>query len=167
MNYYYVVKNDTLFPVNELKKINSLKTDDIYIGQKLIIPDYPRDIYDRYLVQKSDTLYKIAKEYNVTPDLLWQINGMEKNESIKEGQTLLVPKKGFSFMITKEGDTLRQIAKKLNTTVMELLYSNVSIYLLPDQLIVYQDLQKVWLLKQNVRFFEMIYKTKCPNKKLI
>lgn len=149
MNYYYVTKDDTLFSiadryqvtVNELKEANGLTSDKLLIGQRLLIP-IKESIYDRYTVKAGDNIYKIANIYKITPDLLLQINGMEKGETLRIGQILLVPRKGFSFVITKEGDTIRGIANKLNTTVEQLLYSNLAIYLLPDQLIVYQNLQK-------------------------
>lgn len=149
MNYYYVTKDDTLFSiadryqitVNELIEANNLTSDKLLIGQRLLIP-MKESIYDRYTVKAGDNIYRIANSYNITPDLLLQINGMEKGETLRIGQVLLVPKKGFSFVITKEGDTIRGIANKLNTTVEQLLYSNLAIYLLPDQLIVYQNLQK-------------------------
>ncbi len=151
MDYYYVTKDDTLFSiadmyqiaVNELLDANNLNENSvIQVGQRLIIPTYRRDIYDRYVVKAGDTIYSLAKKYNMEPGLLMQINGMESGTELRAGMTLLVPKEGFSFVITKNGDTLRGVAKDLNTTVEQLLYSNVAIYLLPDQLIVYQDLQK-------------------------
>lgn len=43
-----------------------------------------------HLVQKSDTLYSIAKQYNTTPERILELNGMTKGDKIKVNQKLYV-----------------------------------------------------------------------------
>ncbi len=49
-----------------------------------------------YVVQKNDTLWKIAKSYNTCIDELLAINEMESPENIYQGQKLLILKKILS-----------------------------------------------------------------------
>ena len=70
--------------------------------------------------------------------MLAAINGLNIDEYIYPGQTLLIPKKGITVYITSVGDTIQSVSKKLNTTAQGLVYNNNNIYLLPDQLIVYR-----------------------------
>lgn len=62
--------------------------------------------YTIYEIQKGDTLYKISKDYNVNTKLLAELNGLELEDYIYPGQSLLVPKREVSYYITKQGDTL-------------------------------------------------------------
>ena len=88
------------------------------------------------LIEKGDTLYKIAKIYNVNPSLLSAINGIGENDYIYENQEIMVPKKGYNYYVTAEGDTLEIIKKAFNTSFDKLIKENKTIYLLPEQLIV-------------------------------
>lgn len=66
-NIYVVSKNDTLYSiakkfnttVNEIVKLNNLSTDDLYIGEKLIIPYDDNNVNDSdsYIVKKGDTFF--------------------------------------------------------------------------------------------------------------
>ena len=49
--------------------------------------------YDSYEIKKGDTLYQISKEYNVNTKLLAQLNGLNLDDYIYPGQTILIPKK--------------------------------------------------------------------------
>ena len=90
------------------------------------------------VVRNKDTLYSIAKNANTTTDIIEAINGLEKNEYIYVGQTLLIPKKDIKIYITKEGDTLDDVSDYLKVGVLDIVYSNNNIFLLPDQLITYR-----------------------------
>ena len=48
----------------------------------------------------------------------------------------MVPKQGYSYYITKAGDTLNLVANTFNTSVSNLLKNNETIYLQEGQLIV-------------------------------
>lgn len=146
MDNYIVEKNDTIesigrkynIPIIEIIRANNLKEPYLLIeGQSLTIPTGIYNIFDYYTVKKGDNLYDIAKNKNTTVDILSQINGLEKDEFIYEGQTLLVPKQEISLYITKEGDTIDDVAEFFSETIPDVVYSNKNIYLLPGQLIVF------------------------------
>ena len=75
--------------------------------------------YDTYIVEKGDSLYKIANEFNTTVAELMKINNLSSN-LLSIGQKLLIPKKESSNefeYVVKAGDSLYSIANKYNTTV--------------------------------------------------
>ena len=57
-----------------------------------------------YKIEKGDNLYDISRRYNINPKLLAAINGIKDNEYIYPGQELMIPKSGYSYYITAEGD---------------------------------------------------------------
>ena len=96
------------------------------------------DYFEYYTVQKGDSLYQIGLKYNLTPQEIVNLNGLELNEYIFPGQKLMIPRKGVKMYITKDGDTLSNIASSLGLTQEEIINTNRNIYLLPEQLIVYR-----------------------------
>ena len=120
-----------------LYDINNIYSDDeLREGRELIVPSIEDVYFNTYKVLKGDTLYKISKEFNINPDLLSAINGINKEEYIYPNQELMVPKTGYSYYITAEGDTLKMVRDTFKTDYDKLLKNNKTIYLLPEQLIV-------------------------------
>ena len=142
---YLVSKNDTLDSIARkynvskeyLIDINNLYyIDDFKEGRELVVPKVEDVYFNTYKIEKGDTLYSIAKRYNVNPSLLSIINGIDESEYIYEGQEIMVPKTGYSYYVTADGDTLKLVKEAFNTSYEKLLSENKTIYLLPDQLIV-------------------------------
>jgi len=127
----YNVSKDFLIDIN-----NIYYFDDFKEGRELIVPKVEDTYFDVYKIEKGDTLYQIGKRYNINPDLLSSLNGIDKDDYIYPNQEILVPKSGYSFYITAKGDTLSIVKDAFKTTYKELLDNNKSIYLLPEQLIV-------------------------------
>lgn len=96
--------------------------------------------YEYYTIRKGDNLYQIAKSYNVNPSLLAALNGLDLNEFIYPNQVIMVPKKDYSYYITKDGDTLALVANTFETTQEQLLKNNETIYLREGQLIVNKNI---------------------------
>jgi len=92
-----------------------------------------------YTIERGDNLYEISRRYNINPKLLAAINGIKDNEYIYPGQELLIPKSGYSYYITAEGDTLSGVTEAFKTTHDNLLKFNKTIYLLPEQILVYKN----------------------------
>lgn len=95
--------------------------------------------YDFYEVKSGDTLYAISKKYNVNPKLVAELNGMKTESYIYPNQTIIIPKKGVQFYITKEDDTLRDVSKIFKESEVNIVKQNRTIYLLPGQMIFYKD----------------------------
>ncbi len=142
----YIVKNgDTLENIaniynvsaSEIIKANNLMYPyTLVVGQALNIPTSMTNVFDYYVIQKNDTIYSIANKNNTNVETLAAINGLDINDYIYPGQTILIPKEGIITYITKMGDTIQSVAKMLNTVPQGLIFNNNNIYLLPEQLIV-------------------------------
>ncbi len=104
----------------------------------IVVPSNNHTPFDKYIIQKGDTIYEIARRHNITADALAKLNGLEEDEYIYPNEEIIVPTKGITFYITEENDTLNKVANTLNTTPNNIANQNQTIYLLEDQLIVYK-----------------------------
>lgn len=150
---YIVKKGDSLYSiarvykttVQEIQKLNNLKSNALSIGQELKIPEnYVNDAsanlptYINYTVKKGDSLYSIAKRYGITTNTIIKDNAL-KNNLLSIGQNLKIRTKEDSIVeecfgnessdknieyIVKKGDSLYSIAKKYNTDVSTIMKNN-------------------------------------------
>ena len=135
--YYTVKKGDTLYSialknnltVQELKDLNNLTSNNLSIGQSLLIKKNPKENTNitTYTVKSGDTLYTLANKYNTTVNAIATLNNLSSN-NLSIGQTLKIPISTQTSTeptyIVKSGDTLYSIARKYNTTVSELVSRN-------------------------------------------
>lgn len=92
---YIVKKGDSLWviankydtTVDKIKEFNKLTSNNLNIGQKLIIPS--SSSYRTYIVKKDDNLYKLANEFNTTVNEIKKINNLNNND-LSIGQELLI-----------------------------------------------------------------------------
>jgi len=98
---HIVQKGDTLFSlarkygisVKELKKENKIVSDSIYIGQSLEVPVHGQDLkVDQYTVKPGDTLWSLAKRFDVKVKDLKDANKLTK-DLVLIGQQLTIPGK--------------------------------------------------------------------------
>ena len=91
---YVVNPGDTLYSIAReydttaevLKDLNTLTTNILSVGQKLVVPSDNSNIY---VVKRGDTLYSIAKKYNITVDRLRQLNNLSSN-NLSIGEKLII-----------------------------------------------------------------------------
>lgn len=95
--------------------------------------------YTYYVIQSGDTLYKIGKEFNLNPKLIAELNGLKYDEYIYPNQTIILPKKGVQYYITKKDDTLKDVAEIFKTKESDIINQNQTIYLLEGQMIFYKE----------------------------
>ena len=139
---YTVKAGDTLYSiakkynitVSSLAKANSITNYNlIRVGQVLTIPGKtiaPPATSVKYTVKAGDTLYSIAKKYNITVAPLAKANNITNYNLIRVGQVLTIPGKTTAPPATsvkhkvKAGDTLYSIARTYKTTVAKIAATN-------------------------------------------
>lgn len=120
---YQVKAGDTLYSiakkynisVNELKTLNNLTNNDLAIGQLLNVPS-GLSLVNSYIVEKGDTIYSIAKKFDVSINKLKEYNNLTNN-LLSIGQKILIPIEENTTYVVKSGDTIYSIAREFNTTV--------------------------------------------------
>ena len=132
--YYSVQKGDSLWSiakkfntsVDKLKDINNLSSNLLSIGQKLLVSEDVSINDNYYIVKTGDTLYSIAKKFNIPVNELKSINNLS-SDILSINQKLLVSTNNEikedidnDKYIVKSGDTLYKIAQLNNTTVDEI-----------------------------------------------
>lgn len=133
-NVYTIKSGDTLWSVakkfgisvDELKKVNNLTSNSLSIGQKLVIPSEKETTNKNvYTVQSGDTLYSIAKKYDVSVDAIKEANNLPNN-TLTIGQILIIPTKETDYILytVVAGDSLYAIARKYGLTMQELMEFN-------------------------------------------
>ena len=98
------------------------------INQVLLIPTKKEEESDNYIVytvKSGDTLYSIAKNYNIAVSDIIELNKLSNN-ILSLGQRLLLPveekviETKYNTYVVKSGDTLYSVAKKYGISVTEL-----------------------------------------------
>ena len=77
-----------------------------------------------YVVQKGDTLFSIARQYNTTVLELQKLNRLGYSTLIRIGQMLYVTKEENKIHIVETGDTLFSLAQRYKITVQRIQQLN-------------------------------------------
>ena len=124
------VKYDT--EVDIIREINYLKTDVLSIGTTLLIPLGKTESnkfipYEMYIVSEGDSLWKIARKYNLEVKDLARMNSINENSYLYLGQQLTVGNKNIHRNIeskkrtilysVKQGDSLYKIAELFDVSI--------------------------------------------------
>lgn len=130
-NTYTVKSGDTLSKialtynttVEAIKNENNLNSDNLSIGQVLLIPSASTGEIN-YIVQSGDNLYNIANKYGVSINDIKELNNLPTN-TLKINQVLKIPgSTNYNTYIVKSGDTLWKIANTYGITVNQLMSIN-------------------------------------------
>ena len=120
-----------------LMEINNIPFPDYFReGKEIIVPINKEKYFEYYTIKKGDSLYKIARENNVNPELLALLNGLDPDDYIYPNQEIMLPKNNYSYYVTAEGDTFDMVTKKFDVDKNTFLKENEIIYLMPGQLLV-------------------------------
>ena len=157
---YMVQKGDTLgkiakkfgTTVAKLREQNHLKSDTIYVGQKLYLSgtapvrkqssrasaksDAAPIEGDTYTVQAGDNLYSISRRFSTTTDMIRRLNNMGTSNAIHPGQVIRVQGEvndeedsapvnpGEVVHTVKKGEGLWDIARQYKVTIEEIVRWN-------------------------------------------
>lgn len=156
---YTVKSGDTLYEIAERYKTTIpaiisanpfINPDLIMVGQVLCIPSQvifpPCPERNYYTIKPNDTLYKIARFYNVSLDDLIEANQGINPDRLKIGQIICIPlatppvtcPKGTRTYVIEKGDTFYRIANKFGIRFSALLKANPGIN--PDALLIGQKI---------------------------
>ena len=120
-----------------LMEINNIPFPDYFReGKEIIVPVNKEKYFEYYTIKKGDSLYKIAREKNLNPELLALLNGLDNDDYIYPNQEIMLPKSNYSYYVTAEGDTFDMVTKKFNVDKNTFIKENEIIYLMPGQLLV-------------------------------
>lgn len=138
----YSIANKYKITVETIKQVNDLSSNLLSIGQILKIPT--KNIvtdYKEYEVKAGDSLYSIAKLFNTTVDDIMKVNNLQTT-ILSVGQILKIPVKElptvsgkecfgegyiepkYETYTVKKGDNLYDIARRYNTSVINLMDLN-------------------------------------------
>ena len=152
--YHTIQPKETLYSLAKkyniseasLKTLNQKQIDlGLKVGDVLLIPKKEKVNTSNalvisvpegnHLVTKGETLYSLAKKYNVSTDDFYAENPFLQTEGLKEGMFLVIPKKnGRSTIVdntinytVQSGDSAYDIINRYNTTLDELIALNPNV----------------------------------------
>ncbi len=124
---------------SNIKNLNGFNSDsDLMVGSLIIVPKISNQLFEIYRVRKGDSIYSIAKMYNIDPETLLTLNGLDKEEYIYPEQEITVPTKDVIVYVTKQGDTINAVINNLGIDANTLNDENERLFLLEDQLVVHK-----------------------------
>ena len=121
-----------------LLTINGLIDTNLIPGDYIVVPMSVNIPFTTYTVRKGDNIYEIAQQSGVDYETLLAINGLNKDDYIYPEQEIIIPNPNFNVYVTRNNDSLATVAAKLNASQTDLIRDNATIYLLPEQLILYR-----------------------------
>tara|TARA_X000000368_G_scaffold160882_1_gene126800 strand:+ start:2166 stop:3644 length:1479 start_codon:yes stop_codon:yes gene_type:complete len=125
--------------VKIIKEINYLNTDTLSIGTTLLIPLSKTESnnfipYEMHIVSEGDTLWDIARTYNLEVSDLAKMNSINENSFLQLGQQLTIGNKNIHRNIeskkrtilysVKQGDNLYKISDLFDVTIKSIIEIN-------------------------------------------
>ena len=140
---YEVMDGDTVDSIADKVGINSLDLIRINgkssfdVGDMIVVPN--NGLYFSYYVKSGESLYDIARRFNQSVDVLYQINGIKEGDYIYPNQEILIPNEDVSIYVTEDGDSLSMISSRVNISISDILRDNPNLLLVPGQLVIFEN----------------------------
>lgn len=100
------------------------------VGQQILIPAVKEEQKDQttnknvYIVQSGDSLWSIAKKFNISVNELKNINNLSTN-MLSIGQKLTIPEQdNYEKYAVQSGDSLWKISRQYNVSVEDIIKLN-------------------------------------------
>jgi len=145
---YQISNNDTIdsianmfnTSVDKIRELNGKKGNVmLQPGGFLIVPvKESNEYYEKYIVKKGDTIYEIAKNYEIDYKTIIDLNGIEKEEYIYPNQELIIPKNNVKVYKTNKEDSIDSVIQKTGVELNDLMTPTGEIYLEEGQIIMYK-----------------------------
>ncbi|MFV0211632.1 LysM peptidoglycan-binding domain-containing protein [Empedobacter falsenii] len=127
----YSISEETLYSLNPQIKERGLEIGDVIKLPKVVTNKVFSVPKGTHLIKKGETLYTLAKQYNVSVDDFYAENPALQT-GVKEGMVISIPKKSGSVTIeensinyvVQNGDSAYGILERYNTNLDELLRLN-------------------------------------------
>lgn len=141
----YGVSEDAIIKLNPEVENGIYPNTILKIPREASIFDNADVYFKEHTVESGETLYRIAKEYEVSEDLIKKFNQHLYTEQIRAGETIRIPIKnrngtwadeaelekdeilsddGVAIHTVKKKETLSSIAREYDTSVKEILHLN-------------------------------------------
>ena len=134
-----IIAGKTASTAQTIKNINGFNSDaDLVVGSLIIVPKEQNQLFQNYIVKRGDSVYSIARAYNVDPTTLLLLNGLNKDDIIYPNQQITIPKSGVVVYVTRQGDTVSGIINNLGIDANTFNKENERIFVLEDQLVVHK-----------------------------
>ena len=134
-----IIANKTGTTTNNIKNINGINDDsELVVGSLIIVPREEKQLFGKYIVKKGDSIYSIARTYDVDVSSLLLLNGLNKDDYIYPNQEIIIPEKDVVVYVTREGDTIDGIITNLGIDANTFNKENERIFVLGDQLVIHK-----------------------------
>lgn len=119
---YQVAQKNDIAPVLAVAGSGYLNVP--VLAQTRASSDLPKNDIREYMVVDGDTLWTIARNFDLTTDSLRWANNITDENSVKPGQKLLIPPTVGVLYTVVAGDTLDSIANKYQASVPMIVSQN-------------------------------------------
>lgn len=99
-------------------------------------------MYKIYRVEQGDTIYSVAENFGISPEVLKEINGFDENYNLVPNNLIIVPSNNnsvFTKYKVQKGNNMYQLAREFEVpyeTLLKLNGLDQDDYIYPDQEII-------------------------------
>jgi murein DD-endopeptidase MepM/ murein hydrolase activator NlpD len=105
--------------VDDIMSANNMRSTRLSVGQELVIPlsgapAAPKGPSKSYIVARGDSVSKIARAHDVSPDMLIEANDLRRPYTLSVGQELKIPGAAVSVAAKQKREPVRVASRGAN-----------------------------------------------------